>query len=1009
MSGYAHAAFGLSDTELKLADVKGDKTGTLHVTDEQIARAAVVEGIVGTFTTTVNFEIGVTATLHVPETLIVAGVLIDLMGTCTFSKLIVENGGIIKGYTTTSTSTFSGGKYEKRGNDGEYILNQLKLEAGSMFILPSGGLQMTVGTLEMKRFVVLEADFVDIIAVNVILEREAALSTNGRAALDDDLVPLSAHGIGKNGGAHSAAGGVSTNDTVDDASEPYGTIYEPITPGASGGPNNKGGGAIKITTDDLILDGILRSSGGDTSVGGAGAGGSIFVICNTALKGLGSMETKGGSTTDVEAGAGSGGHIAVHMQSDEFQGEYSAGGGNSFAPHGNGGPGSIYLLSDNNGERYICDNENGQIDYYCTLNEESLTLNFDTVDIYNFAKVQMIKDGKDRSINIDKVNGDSTGLVRLQENQIGTLERSVTEPSVHSKLRVNIELHKGGEFIMSETVTILGLGSVAFDLDGVLRGVSNLYLASGRKMRVGENAKIVPFSANDPSAYNYVEFGIFQLEPGSIVEYDADTGAKIKASNINLKFSAALYADSFDVMASNIDLELESEISCSSENRMGSESIDVTTGSGTPGNESSSGSCHGGVGGGSGECISYNSLYEPRMAGSRGTYNDITGEKTGGRGGGWIHIQVGNLLINDGTIAANGEIADDNGGGGSGGSIWIVVYEFEGYGYINAYGGNGIGRNGGGAAGRVAVHCTLEIEFSGTYSVYGGSGSDDSLSAGGGTVYLQDIRYGITYKRLLLDNQGLPHGKYATIDEDFKDHFFNEIHLMNNASLQLVDDNRDSSLECDKFYSDGSGLYHLHKYQTLKVEYDPTTRNAFLAGVNFITDPESYIYFPSIVYVYGTGVFLEGQTERRSMAIFGELTGISDLILGFETLLYFGDLAHTASVDLATGALEVDPVGTVTFGTLDLRSYSQIKYAPDQTVIQKIARIDARFKSVISAESINIHAAILNIEAGATFTASAIDRPNDKLNEDLGQGFDAVINGTEVGTGGGHATKGGGL
>jgi hypothetical protein len=367
------------------------------------------------------------------------------------------------------------------------------------------------------------------------------------------------------------------------------------------------------------------------------------------------------------------------------------------------------------------------------------------------------------------------------------------------------------------------------------------------------------------------------------------------------------------------------------------------------------------------------------------------------------------LLINDGTIDANGEIADESGGGGSGGSILIEVYNFEGYGYINAYGGDGVGTNGGGAAGRVAVHCSLQIEFYGTFQVYGGSGTDDSLSAGGGTVYLQDERYGKTYKRLLLDNQGRPHGKYATIDETFADHYFNEIHLMNNASLQLVDDDRDSSLECEKFYSDGSGLYHLHKYQTLKVEYDPSTRNAFLAGVNFITDAESYIYFPSIVYVYGTGVFLDGQTEHRSMAIFGELIGISDLILGFETLLYFGDLAHTASVDITTGASEVDPVGTVTFGTLDLRSYSQIKYAPDQTVTQKIARIDARFKSVISAESIAIQASILNLEAGAKLTASAIDRPDDMLNEELGQGIDAVINGTEVGTGGGYATDGGGL
>ncbi|KAH3816434.1 hypothetical protein DPMN_117950 [Dreissena polymorpha] len=413
----------------------------------------------------------------------------------------------------------------------------------------------------------------------------------------------------------------------------------PLTPGASGGSGGKGGGFIKIATKELVLDGILRSSGADSTIGGGGAGGSIYVVCSVALKGLGSLETVGGSTTNPDAGAGSGGHIAVNMKNDLFQGTFSAGGGTSKAPHGNGGPGSVYTFSQTYGEKLVCDNPNGQKDYYTTLNEANLVLNFDDVDIYNYAKLQVVKDGKNRELNIMKVNGDGTGLVRIQKNQKGTLERSITDTKANSKLKVNIELHDGGEFILSETVTILGLGDIAFDLDGVMRGVSNLYLGPNRNMRMGSNAKIVSFSETNLDAIKYVTFGTLQLEPGSKIEYDSNTGALMQAGNINLKFAAKIYSDYFNVTASNIDLELESYLSCSSKHRPDSDKMDITEGSGLRGNGYSGGAAHGGVGGGgkdlNGTAVtraSYNSLYYPKKAGSRGTFDASTGTKSGGRG-----------------------------------------------------------------------------------------------------------------------------------------------------------------------------------------------------------------------------------------------------------------------------------------------------------------------------------------------------------------------------------------
>ena len=1016
LTGYAHAIFGEDSTQLEFAAILGDKTGTMHVTDTQILKAAVREGIISSVRIDININVGAEATLHVPQTVIIAGTTVDLEGTASFNKLIVEENGILKTHPTSYTSNYVNGIFEKTSTLGSLLLTSIQLKHGSDF-QPAGSLILRVGMFEMKRFVILEADYVDIIAGTLILEREAQLNALGKGSASDQVVPLESHGTDKNGGGHAAQGGVGDGYGVNDAAEPFGTLYRKdemsqtvMRPGSSGGNGGMGGGWIKIKTDDFILDGILQASGAGSTVGGGGSGGSIYVECKE-LKGLGLMESKGGSVTCSACGAGSGGYIGVNMDTDTYEGKYSAPGGTSPAPHGNGGPGSIYTVSGTNGEKLAVDNENGQKDYYMTLEENDPNVELDVVDLFNNAKLQLKKDDRERTLKINKVNGDGTGLVRIQQSQTGTLERvaSTSGSKMNSKLNINLELHKGGEFFLSETTLILGLADTAFDLDGTVRGVKNLYLGAGRHMRIGENARILPDENSVPDDETpKVTFGIFQLEPNSICEYDPNIGAEILSSSINLKFAAKIYADYFYGNVSNIHLELESEISCSSDNRPDSDGIDITDGSGKVDSAEIGGAGHGGVGGGSEEIAgpAYNSLYYPQKAGSRGTYS--VGVKLGGKGGGRIHIRVGSQFINDGTMSADGEAATSDGGGGSGGSILVETYDIEGYGEFSSIGGYGSGIRAGGSGGLIAILSISKILFEGDYVVHGGKGASDTHSAGGGIVYLKDIRYGTDYKRLLLDNHDLPHDKYATIDEkDMTKHYFDEVHLMRNAALHMVENDVVVILEIDKVYGDNTGLIHLHKKQKLKAEYKTTTRHAFTTGVNFIIDAEAEILFPSIVYIYGDGVFQSGQTESRSVAIFGTLTGVSDLILGFETLIYFGPESNTAFKTIDGVYLYQTSPRREKFGTVDCRSQSEIRFAPDIDVIMESAKIDMRYKSKVSAETITIVAGILRIEAGATLSSSAIERPEDTLDEARGEGQDATHNVT-IGTGGGYATKGGG-
>ena len=1017
-AGYAHLEYGKAATQLALASIKGDKTGVIHVTDAQILKAAVREGSIGSFTTNVNIEVASTAILHVPHTLIIAATYINLEGTASFKNLIIEKDGILTMHATSYTSNYVDGLYESTSDKGSFFLSSMKLKHGSNF-QPPESLILRIGTFEMKRYIVLEVNFVDIIAETLILEREARLNVLGRASPNDPIVPENSHGTGKNGGAHAAQGGVGSGSSIDNAAQPYGTLYRkedmkqtPMRPGSSGGGGGMGGGYIKITADDFILDGILQASGADSTAGGGGSGGSIYVQVKQ-LKGLGSMVSDGGSVTCHACGAGSGGYIGVNMVIDSFEGKYSAAGGTSPAPNGDGGPGSIYTVSGTNGEKLTVDNENGQKNYYMTLKEIVIDVVFDVVDLYNYAMLQLVKDGIERTLNIKKINGDGTGLVRIQQSQIGILERlapsSTTGTKMNSKLNINIELHKGGTFFFSETTLILGLADTALDLDGTLKGATNLYLGTGRHMRIGGNALIqsdVNAVADDTAPK--VSFGIFQLEPGSICEFDPNIGAEISTGSLNLKFAATIKADYFEVNSSIIHIELESDLSCSGVNRPDSDTMDVTDGSGKFGGKEIGGAGHGGVGGGSKDLSGspYNSLYFPEKSGSRGTVKD--GTKLGGKGGGRIHLRVGSQLINDGKLSADGEPANSEGGGGSGGSILVETYDIEGYGEISSKGGYGSGNHGGGSGGLIAILSTSKIFFRGDYLVYGGRGASDKYSAGSGIVYLKDNRLGKIYKRLLLNNNGLPHDKMTTIDEKpMTYHYFDEVHLDGNAALHMIDDNIPVLLEIDQLFGDGTGLLHIHMTQQLKAEYKTTIRHAITAGVNFIIDQGAEILFPSIVYIYGDGIYLTGLTKSPSLAVFGTLTGISDLILSFEKFIYFGPESNTAFKSNNGEYLYKTDPRTIKFGTIDCKSLSELRSAPDINIEIESAKIDMRYQSKISSETIYVIAGIFRIEAGAILSSSAIERPEDVLDEEMGVGLDAV-NPVTIGTGAGYASTGGG-
>ena len=967
----------------------GDQTGWIYVRHSQILKAQVVEGLVTKFRSNINMDIGKNATLHVPNTIAVDGTHLLVKGRITFKNLIVEQNGKVVLSKTSATASYTKGQYQLTAAAGTYLLSSIILKYGAQFEF-SAGLTLTVETMVLKRYVKIEADFVNITAGILVLERAAELSVAGKAtgsSIGD--------GRGIEGGSYASSGGMGTGTA-------YGTMYKPVLPGSRGGNGGAGGSFLYIEVDVFYLDGRLSADGGASNTGGGGSGGSIYVLCRKTLHGLGVITATGGETQSLMGGAGSGGRIAVYMRKNMFYGTMQASSGMGRATQSLGGPGSIYTQQGSSAdhnlhENLVVDNAVGQEFHYLTLDEGSkVNLVLSHVTMYNYAKLQLVGDGKNRTLRVDKIEGDGTGLLRLQRNQKGTLERISSTEYVSSKLRINLELDDGGEFILSETTFIMGKFPVALSLDGILRGVVNMYVAEGRTVKIGSHARIVPFVETPLSRQSDVTFSLLQLNPGSKIIFVPNVGANMVIGSLHVKFRAQITADFFNISCADMSIEVAAKLSSSAALRPGSTTLDQSAGSSRP-ITVNGGAGHGGIGGeakgvSGSNGLTYGSAYYPTMPGSRAT-------PSGGRGGGYVYLVAGGMIINDGKMSAGGE--GNTLGGGSGGSIYVRTLSTEGIGTFSVTGGDGLGDSGAGAGGRLAIYCSAMSRFEGRYLSYGGTASGRPYQCGGGgTVYLEEKRNWQLYKQLRISNNNHPWDMYTHIEDTMMPEYeFNELHITGQAYLQLPGE-RDVRLIVHKVISDGSGLLEARNRQHLTLEYKSNKRTAFTAAVNIKVNEGGEIRLPSTMYIYGNGVALRNE-KLASMHLLGRLTGVSHLLVTEGKIMHIGPSSHTAQM-LQDAYTFTDNAGVFSMGQLDLKSNALLETAPDTPLMCNSGRIDVRYLAGVKAENITFSVGKLNIEAGGMLTVAVSDRPQDTLDNTLGRGESG-----NTPSGGGHACKGG--
>ena len=354
---------------------------------------------------------------------------------------------------------------------------------------------------------------------------------------------------------------------------------------------------LQIIADLLELDGILNAGGASSVNGGGGSGGSVWVDVDM-LTGLGKFMAEGGGSENIACGGGSGGRIGAYAKNSTFLGTYHAQGGVAPSEYGTGGPGSVFVeIGEGVTDKKISvDNTNEQTIHALVLNETALDLVFEELYLYHYAQVQMVADDKTRSITVASLLGDGTGLIKLEAGHTGTLERFQAGNNTESNLNVNFNIKKDGKAIFSEKTTLLGLFPTVLTLDGVIVGALTLIAAESRNIVVGPDARIKPLIETDQSKQQKFSFGKLQLDPGSSIIFVED--ANMAVSDLLMKFNSTMSADYFNIIASNVDIGQEAEMTASGDDRSGSSGVDIDDGGGsTVDGIHYGGASHGGQGG----------------------------------------------------------------------------------------------------------------------------------------------------------------------------------------------------------------------------------------------------------------------------------------------------------------------------------------------------------------------------------------------------------------------------
>ncbi|EGD80128.1 hypothetical protein PTSG_13036 [Salpingoeca rosetta] len=751
----------------------GDRTGQLHVQDQQIVFVEYVESLSNKTEAPCSFKVDVGGEIVFPVEVYLLGVRSVFEGMLTgIEQLHVGDGAYVEFSSSANTAQLENEEYVdvttpgnfsipiimiKRNSEVEFsrIEHNLTISATDIFIRYGGLMMMNEGKIDTTLF---------------SIEYGGALAAGGRG-FAAQTGPGSGFYDGSNGrGLGASYGGYGGGHNIDNtAHTPYGTVYEPLLHGSGGGiasgatptetvcySNNaaaiisvpcmrgSGGGVVHLNAGSQAeMDGVLIANGaeGVVSNGGGGSGGSIFIE-TTNFTGQGEVNVNGGAGHGSGFG-GSGGRIAVHIRHRHtFGGALRSVGG---LPQG--GPGTVYAYEINRGPQYALfkynpelkkiapvsphrhvriDQENNVVPQPALIMDTTGDfIDFDEMTVDGYAKLYFYHPDDQEHVTIvgHEVRGDRTGIIRVRSNQRFFVEVVVAAENVHDA-PVTYYVDEDAELLMPPNLILRGEDLI---LEGRLTNVEHLYVESGGEFVCDgqcHTALLTLEKSNDTVVIHGIEYEVVETSKSFYPE-DAYRSLQdphsMKFSTVEVKNTATL-----NIKVPNADVEVaDFDIRFGGLVRSNTQVLTLNIGE---------------------------SFFEHtgRLVADGSGYGANTGpgasSDTGDRGCGGAYANVGgrgdycsslgsvygSVFMNSGRMPGSGG-GGPNAGAGGGLINLLVGGRLQVDGMISSNGGNGGSYSGGGSGGGIYVN-TERLTGHGVIQANGGNGGAYSGGGSGGRV-----------------------------------------------------------------------------------------------------------------------------------------------------------------------------------------------------------------------------------------------------------------------------------
>lgn len=1050
-----HAALQMQGgSKLIVHKFVGDRTGLLHVLENQTVYSEYVASTTGYTVAPVSYTIEAGSEIVLPSTVILLGTRTTVKGLLTgVHNLTVAEGASVEFHSTAQTALLENDTYAHKTKPGNVSVSIFTVQRLSLVELThiETELRITVDRLIIKYQGEMRVNQAALYSDIGIIESEAVLNLDYRGFAAESGPGAGSSGIGSHslmpegyGASHGGHGGIPQNRTKSPA---YDSVYEPKQRGSGGGNGDGSGGrgggyAYWKVGKVLHLDGLIAvrgERGSGSNVGGGSGGGVLIETLN--FTGFGQIHCGGGDGAGY-GGGGGGGRIAMHIRfANKFSGDLIVFGGSGSNGLPSGAAGTVYVEETNRGPQYAdvkyvnnvtyvtathrrLEINNNDLDFYLYRNHGVpwlySVLNEGDSDHYEFDEAMlsghsnMLLDyptGKDSvTVVIHKFLGDRTGLVHLRAKQVLYVE-VVESQSNETMAPCSFKIDPDSEILFPETAIIVGTRTY---LGGRITGVQHLYIQGGgdvvflstAQTAIIENGTYVMISPKG----NFT-FATVTVMRKSIGEFrDIDDTMSITSSHVRIKYEGLFLMNKAELFSTNAYLESRGILDMNAVGGVAETGLGAGSSVGGVG----LGAGHGGYGGGAGPQyggVPYNSLYLPTELGSGGGQ----GSGIGGSGGGLLMWHVADIMEMDGELTLRGGSGlGTDAGGGSGGSVVIEVTNITGHGLIAVNGGHGTGRGGGGAGGRIAILCRYRYQYGGLFHNFGGGGegSHRSSHAGAsGTTYVEEnlrpLQYRLTkynpvknttflsvdHTYVHADNIGQYSPAPTLIMENFKyEYEFDELDLTGSARLMIYhpDNATEVKATVHRFIGDKTGQLHLRINQTVYVEYVESETNRTEAPCGYIIEDGAEIVLPSEFHMHGTNSTLAGK-----------ITGVHELFIEAASMIQFMSTANTALLENGT-YFRITAPGNFAFDSIIVKQGGLVLFKKITSLMKvECSELKVMHQGVLFMNDAELYSTYAWVESEGIFHLDGAG-----YSEETGPGAGVTIN--DIGSGAGHGGYGGG-